>query len=203
MIKARTPMADIGRATGRTAAGVRMKSYKLGIARRHGTADHVVAWRAALKETGAIDRKAVACEAGEGHAPCARAPTAAWRRAAATAAFLLCAWALAGTPPDSARAQGAHPYDCSWLGADYTAHPDFPFTCCHPGNVPVRGEHRCALVGSEHSTTLPEADQSPPQGEIDFGPEGHCIPFGGSCTLGGVPCCRGGCDGPFPNTTCR
>ena len=32
-----------------------------------------------------------------------------------------------------------------------------------------------------------------------------CIAHGGTCTLGGTPCCNSGdtCKGPFPNTTCQ
>lgn len=34
-------------------------------------------------------------------------------------------------------------------------------------------------------------------------PGEHCIPFGGSCTLGGASCCSGTCQGTFPNTVCQ
>ncbi len=100
------------------------------------------------------------------------------------------------------------------FGPGYTQHPDFPFSCCWPGLVPVPGEPRCAKPGQEGAAAPSGSDEAAgqqPGGNVtdaegrEGAPGGHCIPHGATCTLNGAPCCSGAdtCSGKFPNTVCQ
>lgn len=132
---------------------------------------------------------------------------------AAIAAFLLL-WTLA---PAHAEQLTPETFTCEKaFGPGYTPHPDYPFSCCWPGRVPVRGKPTCVDPGAENAGPPPKPQNNPtvnrqPSSNIrdaegrPGAPGEHCIPHGGSCTIGGASCCAGqdSCQGKFPNTVCR
>lgn len=97
------------------------------------------------------------------------------------------------------------------FGPGYTQHPDFPFSCCWPGRVPVRGEARCVDPGATDQAPAEGSGNPAPGGNVTDAegrpgaPGGHCIPHGATCTLNGAPCCSAAdtCSGTFPNTICQ
>ena len=92
-----------------------------------------------------------------------------------------------------AAAQTTSEFSCEKaFGPGFTPNPEIPFTCCYPGTVPVPGEGRCEKPGGG-SAEAEETDT----------PGGHCMALGGTCTLGGSPCCEGECKGTFPLTSCQ
>lgn len=104
------------------------------------------------------------------------------------------------------------------FGPGYTPHPEYKFSCCWPGRVPVPGKPSCvfpeqldaAIAGKPLPKRQPTVNNLPSSNIRDAegrpgAPGGHCIPTGQTCTLGGAPCCASGatCQGKFPNTMCR
>lgn len=106
------------------------------------------------------------------------------------------------------------------FGPGYTPHPDYQFSCCWPGRVPIPGKPGCVypdqLDAAIAGKPLPTHDEPPtvndqPSSNIrdaegrPGAPGGHCIPTGATCTIGGAPCCATGatCAGTFPNTVCQ
>ena len=119
--------------------------------------------------------------------------------------------------PAAAAGLTAEDFTCEKaFGPGYTPHPDYPFSCCWPGLVPVRGEPRCAKPGEENAAPTGSSGNQQPGNQSPGGnvtdaegrpgaPGGHCIPHGATCTLNGAPCCSSGdsCTGKFPNTICQ
>ena len=89
------------------------------------------------------------------------------------------------------------------FGPGFTAHPDYQYTCCMPGAVPVPGEERCVRPGQENPA--PSGGNVRDAEGREGAPGGHCIPHGATCTLNGAACCSGAdtCSGKFPNTVCQ
>jgi hypothetical protein len=108
------------------------------------------------------------------------------------------------------------------FGPGYTPHPEYKYSCCWPGRVPIPGKPGCVfpeqLDAAIAGKPLPKVDKpakptvnNQPSSNIrdaegrPGAPGGHCIPTGLSCTIGGAPCCSAtaSCQGKFPNTMCQ
>lgn len=105
------------------------------------------------------------------------------------------------------------------FGPGYTPHPEYKFSCCWPGRVPIPGKPGCVfpeqLDAAIAGKPLPKVDRptvnNRPSSNIrdaegrPGAPGEHCIPTGGTCTIGGASCCASGasCQGKFPNTVCQ
>lgn len=120
--------------------------------------------------------------------------------------FLAIAFLVLGLALLAGAGTSAIEFSCEGVfGAGYTSHPDFPYSCCKPGTVPVQGEQRCVAPGAGQGGAGVQ-DQSGSGATGGSGsPGGHCIPSGATCTLHGAPCCVAGesCQGKFPNTSCQ
>ena len=89
------------------------------------------------------------------------------------------------------------------FGSGYTPHPEFPLACCFPGAVPVPGESRCTRPGQDGASGQQPDGKARDAAGAPGAPGGHCMALNSTCTLGGVPCCQGTCQGKFPHTVCR